>query len=323
MGVLPTKQKTWQFATNLNPGLSGVDETDWDKMFLLAKNALKGFATNAWTCVGSSDGTTAGIDATDRLTDHTKVVHSGGAHSWIALQQSQINTNFQILFDFRLGPGDWRVYIYFSPSVGFSGGDASNRPTAADEQAIGNDPTPLISGFSFAAQGFPCRVHAMQSTDGQSTRVFFAWGNLVRCAWFFEKPIDPVTGWTNSAIACVVAQDYATTAFSTFYGAVWRALGPISSMPMYTIFPATHAGTVLGDGFPLPNEISAELPIYSVGLYHADTVGQRGRHGYIADLWFTGRSALTGTSFPSSGAKDFIVMGNMVLPWNGGNIEMG
>ena len=91
--ALPTLLKTWQFNVN-NIIVSQDEDTSYPEALFTIKEALTGFASNPWTVVASSDGSTA--DETDRWIDQGDVNWGTGAHSWIVLQ----NVNGQqILFD--------------------------------------------------------------------------------------------------------------------------------------------------------------------------------------------------------------------------------
>jgi hypothetical protein len=96
-------------------------------------------ANSVWTCLGSGDGVTAGLDGTDRWTTTftpSKIVGaaSGTAHSWIALRNA--NAGYDIVFDFNsVGGGTWGWYATKS-SVGLTGGSTTTRPgSAADTEA--------------------------------------------------------------------------------------------------------------------------------------------------------------------------------------------
>lgn len=324
----PTLVKTWQYATNLNPGLNGSDFIDCAKMMILIKNALIGFGSNAWTVIGSSDSSTAGIDAVDRLTDYTKIVTGGGAHSWIVLQQAQMNANTQILIDFgqALGSNGY-INLYWSPSVGFSGGSTSSRPTASDEQAPWQGAAiQFFNGWSFTGNGMGMRAHVMQSTDGQCTRIFFAQAHIVRTWLQFDKPSSPVPGWTNPVIAIMNTANTNPAFFggNSMFQQFIQAVGPVTVMPMHPCFMGDSTnGNVMGYTWTLTDQFSGQFPLYTIGMYHITTAGQKGRHGSLTDMWIAPSLALPGTSFPSDGSKQFILMGSLAHPWNGGDIEMG
>lgn len=64
--TLPVPDKTWQFNVNQVKPTSDTVTTDCKTILLSIKKALTTFASNPWTVVGSSDGSTAGMDAVDR-----------------------------------------------------------------------------------------------------------------------------------------------------------------------------------------------------------------------------------------------------------------
>jgi hypothetical protein len=332
--AVPIKDKTWQFATNLNPGFNGTDLADIGQLFVLVKNALKAIEDNPWNVQGSSDSVTAGMDAVDRLIDHTDVVRAGGAHSWIVLQQDAIGTGAQILFDFIVADARY-INIYFSPADGFTGGNTTTRPTATDELQLSNSNFEFITGFTSGGMGTSMRAHVMVSSDGLCTRIIGCQGNIARSLIMVDVPINPPTGWANP-VFCAVAghtglppNDPLSINYWTNTANLLKAVGPVDVMPMNMTMQGfatsgTSNGIFIGHTpWVGADEASGEMPISGVGIAHVTTVGQRGRHGYIADFWTTALSASQGTSFPGDGSKDFVVLGNFVFPWDGGDIEIG
>lgn len=89
-----------------------------------------------WTVLGSSDGTTAGLDGTDRWGasfDATKLVRaSSGAHSWIVLRSpTAMGTYYYLTLDY-LTSADANVIVVVSKTAP-TGGTTSARPTSVDE----------------------------------------------------------------------------------------------------------------------------------------------------------------------------------------------
>ncbi len=331
--ALPTKLKTWQYANNLNPSLYGTDKKSATGAFILAKDALKAFSLNPWTCVGSSDGTTAALDAVDRLVDDTDFVTSG---TWIVLQQDAVSATAQLCFywnssDFK------QVTVVYSPVDGFTGGTTGARPTATDEQSFG-----LIDLFwqtNTNGYGFENRTHVQMSTDGKCTRIFFCCSKEVRSWILIDVPLETPTGWTDPSIAICMGNTGSTVPQEnlSFYrwnnAAYIKARGPIGDMPMFMSTDnglsttGTDSVSMLGyDYWPGPAELSPDdFPFASIGILHRfneGTVGQRGWHGYIADMWATTRGVSNGNSFPGDGSKDWINFGNFAFPWDGGDIEI-
>ena len=331
--AVPVKIKTWQYATNLNPGFNGTDLADIGQLFVMVKNAMCSFDSNPWNVQGSSDAVTAGMDDVDRLVDYTDVVRSGGAHSWIVLQQNAV-ADVQWLFDFVVGDARY-INIWVSFAAGFTGGDTSNRPTAADEIQLSNSSFEFITGFTSGGMGTSMRAHVMMSDDGQCTRIIGCHGNAARSLMIMETPLGAPVGWTDPAFtACAgFIQSPPNEPLDINYwqntANLLKAVGPITVMPMNMCFrgfatSGTSNGIFVGHTpWVAANEASGEMPISSIGIAHTTTVGQRGRHGYIADLWTTALSAQTGNNYPGDGSKDFAIFGNFVFPWDGGDIEVG
>lgn len=319
---LPTIEKTWQFANNLDAGLNGSNAKDNYGIFILIKNALQAFGSNAWTVVGSSDGTTGALDAVDRLTDYTKFVNAGGNHSWIVLQQAGINANTQVCFDFNTG-NVFYMNIWWSPAAGFTGGAVNARPTATDEQQPWNgNAIQFFNGWNDTGAGQSMRAHVMQSTDGQCTRIFLAQNHQIRTFLLFDRPGQPVTGWNNPAIAIMTVANSVPMNHGSWYNTLINGLGPIGAMPMYAaMFYENVFSETINDTWPMYSEWDHIFQMNGIGMF-SNSAGQRGRHGYIFDMWTLPAIAQTGYSIPLSGSKEFIVMGQFAFPWDGGDIEM-
>lgn len=153
-----TQSWAWQFKQILinAAGISAFDAVWTDGLSHALPNT---------TVAGSSDGTTGAMDGVDRWTpggfDATKLVmaNEGSAHAWMVLKFTGICSIARavpgnvvlpaayLLINLDKGgtANDWLVSVYASWS-GFTGGNASNRPTAADEVQ------PHISGSQTAVQ---------------------------------------------------------------------------------------------------------------------------------------------------------------------------
>ena len=61
----------------------------------------------------------------------------------------------------------------------------------------------------------------------------------------------------------------------------------------------------------------ANLPISS------KTVGSKGRHGSLFDIWWKPVGLMNGHTFPNSATtKQFVVVGHLILPWKGDGTQM-
>lgn len=139
--------RTWYSRANIPfPDTSTAQRVSQSKLWLL-KAFLKGEistgtvgasgaqpAGSNWTCVGSSDGTTAALDGTDRWTstfDASKLVRTSTgstAHSWIVLQApTALHSSLFLTLQYR-GATDnlFRAFICYTAPTG---GSITARPT--------------------------------------------------------------------------------------------------------------------------------------------------------------------------------------------------
>lgn len=333
MATTLSKTKTWQCQWNLSNTISTVEATDCSDLFLRIKNALKSFGSNPWVVVGSSKGSAAGMDGVDRLVVIADIVKAaaGVNHSWIVLKQTGISSNFSVCFDFNNAGGNV-MSVIVSPGAGFTGGSQTNRPTATDERVE------LNQDFWLSAAGsLQYRAHVLQSTDGQCTRIFVhASGH---CILFFmmDKAKNPVPSWTNPAVYGLRKNGIGNFGDLTLLNvdsictlsAQLRAIAPSG-----TLMPLICTTEGLGGGgaasptpllFQFANELEATAgrTVYhycSVGLMHTTTVGMRGRHGEIYDLWFASRLLNDADTVPNDGSKQYVVFGDMIVPNDGTSV---
>jgi hypothetical protein len=100
-------------------------------------------ANSLWTCVGSSDGTTAALDGVDRwgtaVFDNTKIVsaNNNAPHSWIILQNTTLA--YQLLIDFNTTTQD-AVRIALTPTSHpfVLAGTATHSPPATTRSFVVN-----------------------------------------------------------------------------------------------------------------------------------------------------------------------------------------
>jgi hypothetical protein len=133
---MTTFEQTWQQANNVVPSdqttvaLQAKSMLWWIKAFL--KGETGGATTGLWTCAGSSDSSTAGMDASDRWTssfDATKIVRASGAvaHSWIVLYSADLAG--YLLIDWNASSDQTCVFTF--SKTAFAGGTITAAPTSA------------------------------------------------------------------------------------------------------------------------------------------------------------------------------------------------
>jgi hypothetical protein len=331
--ALPALTKTWQYALNNSWGTSGSALIDHQIVMRSIKNALKAFATNAWTVRGSSNGSTAGMDTTDRWSANGDLVWaaSGAAHSWIVLRQAAIAGAAEVCIDLtplENGVQGPRATIVWSASAGFTGGSVTNRPTATDEMVLLNGVSWM--GTTSASSSFTARGHMRMSSDGQATRVLVHVANVPVSLWLFDKAQNPATGWSNPSVALALGATSGSDSVLT-YAKLWAAANARARVGAITasVYFATlgHGGLGTGQRITSAGSVSGEWPMMpiacvsetasAVELLTGRTEGQRG----LFDVWY-GSTGLGNPSdyYPSGGSKTFVQHGCWILPNDGTTI---
>lgn len=325
---VPTLEKTWQVSTYSNTP-SGSLEQDTDNLFIGIKAALKALSSSAWTVVSSCNGTT--VSASDLISAHTDINHNsaGNAHSWIVFLTS---SGAHALFDFNSGTVQ-KVTISWSPGALFTGGSTTAAPTATDSQVLFND------GYwagSLSATGGQYRGHVLSTTDGACTRVFVCAGGVCAGYWCFETAANPISGWTNYRIASASGIGNTSTDTTLLNVANWLGAAKYSAkglaaatMPLILTAESTLGSnaTVLS-ALDEANQISvnygstAKYQVIQPGLFHTATTGQRGRHGYVFDLFFTNATLATSDAAPAGGGHTFQVIGDMLIQTGGATLAV-
>lgn len=320
---LPTLSKIWQFQVNQRVFYQGTSNATEKRLIRTIKNLMKGFSANPWTCSGSSNSSTAGMDGSDRWTTDADITKAASAspHSWIVLRQTGIATNYEVCLDMNTAsPAGMSIVV--SPSAGFTGGTTSARPTATDEISLITTST-WTTTTTF--QSFI--IHAMQSTDGQCTRIqVWRAGNHQPTFWIFDKPQNVVTGWTNPSISLATAQQTSGLASDqgtnleaknlkgrgtvTFSLQMTGEYAKSFSPGVQVLAGARYVGS-------MTNAFDNIWPFFPIGIAAEDSVHQ-GRHGNIFDLWWKPLGIGDGDTFPSSTTnRQFVALGGLMFPWTG------
>lgn len=319
---LPTLEKTWQHSVNQTVTAQGTTLNTQRRSLRTIKNLMIGFATNPWTVRGSSNSTAAGMDSVDRWSADSDLVGNtaGSAHSWIVLRQTGIGSTSEICIDLQSTANSLLVTV-FQSNTGFSGGSTTARPTAGDEIAIST--TNSHWGGTLGSADQNVIVNVQQSTDGNCTRVFTFYQNFCTGFWIIDKPKAPRTGWSTPVISSIystgsVGVDVPIIA-NYFVHLAGRLKGRFSgafSSEMSSL-GTSSAGALLSQVINTVNAISGDLDFYDLYFYSL-TASNVGTHGRFFDLWL-GQVAPPNTAdtYPSGGSKDFLQLGDFVVPWNG------
>ncbi|RTK98748.1 MAG: hypothetical protein EKK57_11265 [Proteobacteria bacterium] len=309
---------TWQNSFNNSVAASGTALTDNRTILLGIKNALIGFASNPWIVKGSSNSVAGAMDGVDRWSGISNLVwaNAGTAHSWIVLEQGGVYTSggnkFQICIECaNVSATGNLLTVSISNSAGYTGGSATNKPTATDEYVY-SSATWLTGGTGSIG---PIIYNVQQSTTGEATRVFCFYNSINILFWSFEKLTDAETGVTYP-ISTVVAGGTTTTNQAT-----WTLLSSNTNgkaRPVATNLAAWYSVSgSLGQG---SGQVQTAANIYSSKwpAYIARSTVTGGHFiGKFQDCYFTSTGRNNGDAVPSGGTKVWTVVGNLLLPTGG------
>lgn len=255
----------------------------------------EGSPTNPWTCSGSSDNSTSGMDGTDRWINYTNLLWGTGAHSWVVLRQPTIATKFEVCFDLS-NASSHRMTMVISPNNGFgtsnggTDGSTSARPTATDEIVILNNAVWGDNPSPWSTVGY--KVCVSLSTDGTCTYIYVVSSNYPVTTAVFAAPKNPISAWTTPWIAGIKAAGAVSTSSARIIDWNDSALlyfKPTTSSPVGNLFmgatfvnTTTWMETTAGQN---ANSVSSNRAFNPITLI-SNTIGTRGVWGELHDLYF-------------------------------------
>lgn len=312
---LPKLDKSWQFDLNqvyvLQDGLQALLRSliRGIKDSLVVRLGSRVEITSPWSVTQSSDGVS--VSEGDLWTSDSALTWGDDytLGSWIVLQQPGVTTSSQICI---LLHSEDQLRVIWAPR-GFDLGTLSERPKALVEMV-------LSSSWQSGVLTSNVILHAMQSTDGQCTRVIAYCAGAPIVAWLFDRARNPVANWQEPAAALASLWDgddllsYAALQ-SPSEPRLWGHGDAPMQLFMSTESFGQSAGAVgaLLDG---PNDFDQSWPLTPIGVASL-TGGQRGRHGELFDLWFGSTGAQDGDTYPANETRQFVQFGHLVFPWDG------
>lgn len=338
---LPTLQKTWQISPNntVAPVAGATNGIYVNRLMTwkMIKDKMVGFGSNPWTVVGSSNAHftnlsanagTAAMDGVDRWNSSSDFIdannlgfESASRFPWIVLQQSQLGGGtFQVCYSSGGTGNSATGTVVVSPSAGFTGGAVNARPTATDEIILINN------AFTHSGIDTTHQVHAWESTDGYCTRISVHRGGTNQCLFLlFDRAQNPVTNWTNPVVAAAlstnisISASYASLNNSTSAGiGLIRGRGSSTMAIQLTGETDASIGAVLAnitDIGTVVNDFDGSWPFFPMGI-SCKTVGHKGRHGSLFDIWWRPSAVNEADTFPNSSSnRQFVALGNIILPW--------
>jgi len=309
------------------------------KVFNAQFSGGSGGVGSSWICKGSGAGSTgkgAAMDGRDRwltTSDLQGSTSTGGNRSWFVWQNEITGAELLLEHYSTFSNEDfWDASVYVSPELGFTGGGTNSRPTAVDEVTV-QDRDRWLGDGSVSNQVWFGNV--MISDDGEDTRLFLATQGRVGQFFLCDRAKDPITAgplivWNGSQN--VMTWEKATDSNVMTHG-VWNDSAQLRATldkdaattgPHFAALYMTQemlGSGMLAEQFPdHPSDLDDEFPFFNIGLA-ATTVGYRGRHGRMSDVWFVNdqisRPPNQGATFPNNTSRQFLKLGHMVVPWNG------
>jgi len=311
-------------ASDLNTAFAAAGQTlyatvDGSNRLVISDTSNNSFIETDSVANGSTLSTAVGF-TTGGMNSVSKLLYAaaGSAHSWITLKQTGVHANFEICLD-------WSAASIYNATVvvgfsGFSGGSTTARPTATNQIILINGST--WAGYTINGS-FGCVLQAMQSTDGQCTRIVQLLNGVPQSFFLFDVPKNPVSGWTDPAIALAVSANSAVT-YLGYFNDTARVVGWVNGVACYMYITCEGAiSSTLPEqyAFQQRNQITLEQQVWPMGLA-SDTTGARGRHGQPYDLWWgniipNNLGSYCDTTYPDDSTRRYWQSADIILPWDG------
>jgi len=328
-----TAQKTWQCAT-LVSALLGNDALNQKDLQIQIKNKRKQFGH---VIAGSGNITTGGMDGVDRWSTTTDLGGSGFVFAndpWMVITQPGSGAQDRISFHDG-GERDWT--FAHSPGGLFTGGSASTLPTAADQIVLYSN---SFHGRDDGGHATPLICHLLISADVTCCRQIFFFNNHNYGNIFYDAVDDPSMGWASPNYAVVDKNGHDKSAnqncgmmrqfvYSPTSGSgYFKGIGPHGALNMYGTAESCFDGVTAFHTAPwqfVKNKITGTYrnPSRS-GLYEPRSNADGGWHGQLVDWWWVGDSSTEGaftfgvcSTTPLDASRQFIIVGDMMFPWNG------
>lgn len=273
-----------------------------------------------WVLAGSSNSTTSGIDATDRLnfagafTDANWVrANAGTAHTWFVLQSpaAVLDGPWYLCIDY-IGPSnDQTCTVVISKQV-FSGGSTTARPTSTGEcvyNSLQFCSTTLGAGklhLNIDANG---NFRFLRSRNG--TGYFDLYFSL-------ESLVETHTGDAARAFSWVAFTDSGRGALTTANSLALMGMARNGTTALTTAVAgvtyliSSPAGNRM-DSFTAPNATDSTVDALPTAYVHDNTAANKGIRGRFPDMWEIGTQVAVGSTFPSVGNVERAAVGGWMI----------
>jgi hypothetical protein len=322
--AMPVVDKVWNYGVanaGINIDLNSLGSNLADCRQLMRRMVTEAIARGA-VCMGSSDGTTAGLDGVNRWDADAKLIWASGAaaHSWMALKFPSVHATFCVVLDLN-NAQSVLIDVAVSDDALFTGGTTTARPTAANEHVHLND----AQWIGIGSGAFDCALNVVASTDGEVFRMFAFRGNALFMYFEFGKVKNPIAQWLNPSYALVgVGTAIASTlTYGNLYAAVptqpirSRVVTALNSVA--TVFGLATTGigaTALGQAITAVHPVTLEYPLTGVNLYTTTALRGPGVYGGIFDFHFASTTPGDGDVYPNPATpRTHLQIQDVIIPW--------
>ena len=300
--VLPTLTKTWNLVQNQAYTTASNVTTDNKSMTLAIVNQLISWG---WTCKGSgSTGSGGARDNTNRWSTISNIV----ASAWIELYNSTMGAYLLIQNDgSNTCALTWKVSY-----TGFSGGSPS--ATVAGTAADSFDPSYSAgAALPFNSSAFSAKWHGWQSTDGYVNKIV-VWVNSVAVFLFhIEKPTNGVAGFPSVGVV-VNNQGNSASNNRALVGSLNWYTYEASAKQTYSV-AQIYVGSTALQAVTIVNPHDSNWCIGPLGVGSV-TAAISGLQFWCADTYLIASSINQGSALPATGARLWVKVGDMLLPWS-------
>lgn len=271
-----------------------------------------------WTLAGSSDSSTAGIDATQRIgttynnAKWVNVAAGGTPHTWFVVQSPSglLDGPWYLCVDW-IGTDVEHATFVISKNA-FTGGSTSARPTSTNEAALTGQAfieTTVAAGKSYFSTDANGGFYFLLSRNGQGLFQFCLSiqplvearssgdsGRTIMFAW--QGTTAPgAPNFTSALIIRGVTQD----ASAAVVGSVMLLVGPQLSN--------TGAWSQTNT-----NSIDSQVDALPMVYVNDTTAAHHGIRGRIPDCWYISTQVAVGSTIPAVGTVERIIAGGFQIP---------
>jgi len=281
-------------------------------------------------------------DEVDRLVTFSDFLYSTGNNAYCVLRNTISGTQWCISGDIDLNnQGRGTLILTTAPNTFLARGSLDGSPVGTSRTDPGatspSDAHTLYSSSgsqwfigTSAGTNFIANLHVMMSSDGEHTRVIGAVNGTVPMIWFDEKVKEPHPVWSSIEDAYIsVMSKSGSLANRATYGVFNDSAHCTGSripsgitgvadrhVPVLYLTSEGFISSANGQNLTVVNELTGEWPMFPMGIACLQ-LSSRGRIGQIKDMWWVSTSMLPGQTIPADSSRQFLVLQDIVIPWDG------